>query len=70
MCCGATKPRMATTTEARAPGAQALQQKKPLQGEAYAPQLERKPGSLQLEKVRVWQQSPSTAKNKMIKIVS
>ena len=55
MCCGATKPRMATTTEARAPGAQALQQKKPLQGEAYAPQLERKPGSLQLEKVRVWQ---------------
>ena len=52
----------ATTTEARAPRACALQQEKPQQWEACAPQ-QSSPHSLQLEKARVQQQRPNAAKN-------
>ena len=45
----------ATTTEARVPGAHALQQEKPLRWEARAPQL---------EKARMQQRRPNAAKNK------
>ena len=44
----------------------ALQQEKPLQWEALAPQLESSPHSPQVEKVRAQQWKPSTAKNKKI----
>ena len=44
----------ATTTEAHAPKAHALQQEKPVQWEAHAPQL---------EKARTQQQRPNAAKN-------
>ena len=54
----------ATTTEAHAPRACALQQEKPPQCEACAPQLESSPHSLQLEKARMQQRRPSTAQNK------
>ena len=68
-CRGATKtmsrnywsPR-ATTTEACAPTAHALQQEKPLQWEAHA--LQRTPHLPQLETARVQQWRPNTAKNK------
>ena len=59
LCSRACKPQLlsprTTTTEAREPTARALQQEKPLQWEARAPQL---------EKARAQQQRPSTAKNK------
>ena len=42
----------------------ALQQEKPLQGEAHAPQLDGSPCSLRLQKAHAQQRRPSTAKNK------
>ena len=45
------------------PRAHDLQQEKPPQWEARAPQLERRPCSPQLEKACVHQQRPSTAEN-------
>ena len=55
-----------TTAEPVHPGACALRQEKPAQGEAHAPQLESCPRSLQLEKKPVQQQRPSTVENKSI----
>ena len=43
--------------------ADALQQEKPPQSEAWAPQLEGSPTSLQIEKACVLQQRPGMAKN-------
>ena len=54
----------ATTTGARAPRARALQQKKPLQWEARAPQ-QSSPHLLQLEKAHAQQRRPNAAKNKI-----
>lgn len=48
----------AATTEAHAPRACALQQRKPLQGEACTPQLESSPHS-HLEKARAQQEDPA-----------
>ena len=45
----------APTTELPRPRAHALQQEKPPQGEAQAPQLESSPCSLQLENARAQQ---------------
>ena len=42
----------------------ALQHEEPPQWEAFRPQLESRPHSLQLEKARMQQWGPSTAKNK------
>ena len=52
----------ATTTEAHAPRAHALQQEKPLQCEAHAQQ--RVAPSQQLEKAHAQQRRPNAAKNK------
>ena len=49
------------------PGAHALQQEKPPQREAQAPQWRVAPRSLQLEKAHAQQQRPNAAKNKKIK---
>ena len=49
-------------TEAHVPGAHALQQEKPPQGEARGLQLECGPRSPQPEKARVQQQRPTTAR--------
>ena len=57
-----------TTTEAPAPGASALQQEKPPQWDALAPQLESGPSLSQLEKACTKQWRPGTAKNKWISI--
>ena len=46
------------------PTAHILQQEKPVQWEAHAPQLESSPHLLQLEKAYVQQWRPSAAKNK------
>ena len=51
-------------SRARAPGACALQQERPLQGEARAPQQGVATRSPQLERARVQQRRPNTAKNK------
>jgi len=55
----------ASTTDPQVPRACAPQQEKPPQWETQAPQLESSPCSLQLEKVQVQQQRPSTSKNKI-----
>ena len=62
-CWGATKP-LCHNYWARALEPHAVQQEKPAQWEAHAPQLESSPCSLQLEKTRAQQRWPSTAKNK------
>ena len=46
------------------PRAGAPQEERPLQGEAYTPQLERSPHSPQRERARKQQRTPRTAKNK------
>ena len=83
-CCGATKPMChnywacawepqllsprAATTEACSPRARAPQQEKPPQWEALHTTTKSRPCSPQLEKARVQQRRPNTAKNKIYKI--
>ena len=57
----------ATTTETRVPRAHALQQEKPSQREARAPQRRTAPHSPQLEKGCAQQWRPNAAKNKILK---
>ena len=67
-CHGATKPvhhsPCAAATEACMPRHMLHSKKKPLQGEARALQLERRPCSLQLDKTHVQQRRPSVTRNK------
>ena len=58
--------RCATATEVHASRACAPQQEEPPQWEAPAPQLEKWPSSLQLEKAHTQQRRPRAAKNKYI----
>ena len=74
-CHGATKPMhhdswahvLHTATEACTPTGHARKQEKPLKREAWTPQLESSPYSLQLEKACAQQWRPSTAKKRRSK---
>ena len=65
---GAREPQLlsprATTTDAHAPRAHALQREKPLQWEVCAPQRRVAPASATKKKARVQQRRPNAAKNK------
>ena len=68
---GATKPcePSRTIAEASLPGVCALQQEKPSQWEAHAPQLGNSPHSPQLEKAHSQQRRPRAANDKKIMIM-
>ena len=65
-CRRTTKP-VATTTEACVPRARALQQEKPLQWEAHAPQWRVAPARHSRRKACAQQRRPNADKNKIIK---